>query len=220
MHDDATPPTTRGALGSRRRRLRWPLGLVIVLAILGFFTVTGYQLTLPWRHDVGPLAPFRHHFARGSYEFWGPMLATSGSSVTLRSSWDAYGVLLAPNAQAPPTTGVPKHIVIMYDGSPDVGQPTIQVRVEPQGPSKGLPGFANPSIICNLGPEQSRYVLEYGLPQSLVDSLIAIADYSGWAPCPPGVAPSACVIVPAEEHFPSTLTSQRSSGNANGTTPN
>jgi len=47
-----------------------------------------------------------------------------------------------------------------------------------------MPDGGRPPVYCDLNQQQADYVLQNGVPQSLIDAMLRAADAAGWQPLP------------------------------------
>jgi len=91
-------------------------------------------------------------------------------------------------------------------------EPHIELRlnvITQPGTSSSTVTFqeGNPIIVSVLNRAQTENVMEYSIPESLIDAILSRAEELGWLPVPAPVSTTAGkeVIVPADEHFPTLL---------------
>lgn len=62
-----------------------------------------------------------------------------------------------------------------------------------------------PRIVCDLNPEQTRYVMDHDIPEGLIKALVAAAYEADWMPMPtsqPWPEDKADVVVLPDAYFP------------------
>lgn len=97
---------------------------------------------------------------------------------------------------------------ILYDANPITDPPPMQLqllgRVEEAGVVWGEPG--DPMVLCDLRQEQVDYVFAHGIPESLIEEMVAAAVDAEWTSALP--APhlfGRFILVAADAHIPSGL---------------
>ena len=118
-------------------------------------------------------------------------------SLTGGTAWEASGGF------APVGADPRMYLVVYFDPHPQPGQPPMQVQIHARR-SRYLPEPGSFVVASDLTATQAQQVLVNGVPESLVDALVAAAKSGGWSPRTPGsylLGPT--VGVPAAGHFKS-----------------
>lgn len=184
---------------------------IIVFLVTTIFSVR-YLLVA-----VAPMMIFNSKFLGSEYNFIGGYMLSGDYYNNGFVTWKTSGYTKIIKAN---TT---KAIVIYYEPVPKQSQPIMQIRL--LWAQNIAPGFAPatfdgvPAVMANLNKEQAEYVIENGIPQTLIDAMLKASSDASWPTKVPALgarftvgnwdgSPTRPVIVQAEPHSPRSVHSK------------